>query len=154
MTARKVLGVACAVVVMGIAAACAATADGAPEIVIDRTPCAHCGMLISEPVFAAAYRVDRSPARVFDDIGCMVTELRQQPQRAAIRYWVHDAESGEWIDGATAAFVKSSTLQTPMGGGILAYRSTDGATRGAAVHQGMVIDSIDSLASPMKENER
>ena len=137
-----------------LATACSARAMGPPDIVVDRTACSHCGMFVSEPAYAAAYQAGTDQPRVFDDIGCMVTELRQQPQRAAIRYWVHDAESGEWIDGATAAFVKSSTLQTPMGGGILAYRSTDGATRGAAVHQGMVIDSIDSLASPMKENER
>ena len=154
MTVCKVLGIAYAATVMGIAAACAATADGPPEIVIDRTPCAHCGMLISEPVFAAAYRVDGSPSRAFDDIGCMLTEARREP-RAAIRFWFHDAESGEWIDGTTAVFVQSAALQTPMGGGLLAYRSADGAKRGAAAHQGAVIGSVDALlASPTKEAER
>ena len=52
--------------------ACGAKADGPPHIEVDRTPCAHCGMLISEPVFAAAYRAPGSEARVFDDIGCLL----------------------------------------------------------------------------------
>ena len=36
-------------------AACATRADGPPEIVVDRTACSHCGMLISEPASAAAF---------------------------------------------------------------------------------------------------
>ena len=40
--------------------ACGVKADGPPEIEVDRTSCAHCGMLISEPVYAAAYRTPRS----------------------------------------------------------------------------------------------
>ena len=154
LTARSVLSAACAVAVMGIAA-CAATADGPPEVAVDRTPCAHCGMLISEPVFAAAYRADGSAARAFDDIACMLAEVRREPQRQAIRFWFHDAVGGEWIDGSAAVFVKSTALRTPMAGGMLAYRSAEGAAKGAATHRGVVIMSLDALlASPTKESER
>ena len=150
---RSAVCAACAVAVMAFAA-CAATADGPPEIAVDRTPCAHCGMLISEPVFASAYRAEGSEARAFDDIACMLSEVRREPQPTTIRFWFHDAENGEWIDGSTAVFVKSSALQTPMAGGTLAYRNAERAARGAATQRGAVMNLGALLASPVKESER
>jgi len=102
--------------------ACGVKADGPPDIVVDRTPCAHCGMLISEPAYAAAYRTPQSESLVFDDIGCLLNAATREPRATALRFWFHDAATAVWIDGTDAVFVSSRALRTPMGGGLVAYR--------------------------------
>ena len=154
MRTRVVLGVALAVSV-----ACGVRADGPPEIQVDRTACSHCGMLISEPAYAAAYRAPGADARVFDDIGCLLEAARKEPETSSIRFWFQDAASpqdgpraargrprGEnWIDGETAVFVASPALRTPMGGGLIAYHDRTAAREAAARHRGRVVDSLNDL---------
>jgi copper chaperone NosL len=128
-----------------VAAACGVKADGPPEIVVDRTPCAHCGMLVSEPAFAAAYRRDGSDARSFDDIGCLLTAVDGEANPERLRFWFHDAATGAWIDRADARFVRSARFRTPMSGGIVAYRGAAAAERAATEHRGTVIGNFDQL---------
>ena len=66
-----------------VTAACGVKAGGLPEIEVDRTACSHCGMLISEPLYAAAYQAPGAAARVFDDIGCLRDAARAAPIRTA-----------------------------------------------------------------------
>ena len=100
---------------------CSATADGPPEIQVDRTACAHCTMLVSEARYAAAFERG-GEARVFDDIGCLLDALQREPNVAELRFWFHDMASGTWMRGEDAVFVKSARFKTPMSGGIVAYR--------------------------------
>ena len=103
---------------------CSATADGPPEIQVDRTACAHCTMLVSDERYAAAYETAAGEARVFDDIGCLLQAVRNEPQPESLRFWFHDLQNGDWIRGDEAVFVKSDKFKTPMGGGIVAYRTS------------------------------
>jgi copper chaperone NosL len=113
-------------------AACASASAGPPEIVIDRTACAQCGMLISERRYAAASRSGREEARVFDDIGCLLNDVRGSAHRPEL-LWFNDAETGQWILPAAApAFIRASSIRTPMGGGTLAFGTLDAARRAAA----------------------
>jgi copper chaperone NosL len=130
--------------VVALAVACAARADGPPEIVVDRTACSHCGMLVSEPIYAAAYQAPGAAGRVFDDIGCLLAAARQE-REAALTFWFHDAADGRWMDGPTAVFVASPSIRTPMGGGIVAYRTRAGAEAAAARTGGAIVASIDEL---------
>ena len=126
-------------------AACGMKAGGPPEIRVDRTACSHCGMLISEPAYAAAYRAPDSDFRLFDDIKCLLDAAQKEPRADALRFWFHDAASAVWIDGTDAVFVSSPSLRTPMGGGLVAYRDRAVAREGAARHQGSVIDALSDL---------
>lgn len=126
-----------------LSTACAVKTDGPPEIVVDRTPCSHCGMLISEPIYAAAYRSGRSAPRVFDDIGCLRDAARAEA--GSLTYWFHDADDGAWIDGPQASFVTSPEVRTPMGGGLIAYRDPGAAERSAARRHGRVVRSLGDL---------
>ena len=128
---------------MLLTAACAVEADGPPEIVVDRTACSHCGMLISEPVYAAAYRAPGAAARAFDDIGCLRNAA--QAEAGPVTAWFHDADDGAWIDGAQTSFVASPGIRTPMGGGVIAYRDPAAAERSAARREGRVIRSLGDL---------
>jgi nitrous oxide reductase accessory protein NosL len=127
-----------------LTAACGVTADGPPQIVVDRTPCSHCGMLISEPIYSAAYRATGSAARVFDDIGCLRDAARSEA--GPIAYWFHDADDGGWVDGPQAWFVASPDIHTPMDGGLIAYRDRSAADRSAARRRhGRVVGSLSDL---------
>ena len=131
-----------------LAAACTTKAGGPPDIVVDRTACSHCGMLISEPIYAAAYQAAGHEARVFDDIGCLLKSA--QAESGALTYWFHDAHDRSWIDGSAAVFVASPAIRTPMGGGVIAFRDRAAAEQLAAgEHGGDIIPSLtDLLARP------
>lgn len=125
--------------------ACSARVDGPPHLEEDRTACSHCGMLVSERMFAAGYRMPGGEARVFDDIGCLLEAVRAEPGAAALEFWFHDAVSREWMEGRRAVFVRSPTLNTPMAGGMVAYADADAARAAAAANGGRVIASLDAL---------
>jgi copper chaperone NosL len=125
--------------------ACGVKADGPPEILVDRTPCAHCGMLVSEPAFAAAYRRDGSDARIFDDIGCLLNGLSGEADHERLRFWFHDAATAVWIDRTEAVFVRSARLRTPMSSGIVAYRGEAAAGRVAVDGQATIVGNFDQL---------
>ena len=133
-----------------LTAACGASAEGPPAIDVDRTACSHCGMLVSEPLYAAAYQVPGADARVFDDIGCLLDALRlgadaPRSGQAGIRFWFHDAGDGAWIDGASAVFVSSAEIRTPMGGGFIAFRDAAAAQQAAVTHHGDVVRTLPEL---------
>ena len=139
-----------------LSVSCSATRLGPPEIVVDRTACSHCTMLVSEVAYAAAYEAPGAGPRIFDDIGCMLEAMRRDglhTDASGLRVWFHDAEDGKWIEDGSPVFVVSSEIRTPMGGGIVAYR--DGARAGqvAAKHQGRVIRTVPDLMT-MKGEQR
>ncbi len=125
-------------------AACGATASGPPDIAVDRTVCSHCGMFVSEPIYAAAYQAGGNDARVFDDIGCMVDALHQE-LASPVNVWVQDAAGGGWLDADAAVYVASGTIRTPMNGGVLAYADAAAAAKAAAAHGGQVVRSWPEL---------
>jgi copper chaperone NosL len=105
--------------------ACRATETGPPAIVLDATPCARCRMLVSDLNYAAAFRTAEGEEKVFDEIGCMLGELPV----AGARVWVHDFDTSSWLDGEKAVFLRSESLETPMGGGIIAFSSREAAQK-------------------------
>ena len=134
-----------AVVTLVASAACRVNVGGPPHIEVDRTPCTYCGMLISEELFAAAYRTPGSDARVFDDIGCLLSSAKREANSGAIRFWFHDASTGNWIPGTEATLVRVDRRRTPMSGGVVAYRQAADAQRAALEQRGQVIRSLSDL---------
>ena len=125
-------------------AACAGRAAGPPDIVVDRTACSYCRMLISELVHAAAYRTPDGGERVFDDVGCLLSNIRTRPPGGA-QFWFYNAAGRDWIDGASAVFVTSRSLRTPMGGGTLAFGDRRAADAAAVRHGGTVVTTLADL---------
>ena len=122
------------------AMACGASAGGPPHVEEDRTACAHCGMLVSERAYAAAYG-----DLVFDDIACLLKAARAEQNPAALEFWFHDARTREWIDAGRAVIVSAPSFRTPMSGGMLAYDGADAAHDAAARESGRVLGSIRDL---------
>ena len=134
-----------AIVVFALTAtACSARAMGPPEIVVDRTSCSHCGMFVSEPVYASAYQAPGNDPRVFDDIGCMLEALRRETA-SPITVWLQDAAGAGWIDADQAIVVSAPRLRTPMSGGWLAYADAATAEKAAVAHEGTIVGPFAEL---------
>lgn len=117
-------------------------ATGPPEIHYGRDACERCGMIISEKPYAAAMRLRENGSRrtaLFDDIGEMFDFERSSTDAEIISRYVHDHESGEWIEAENAFYVHSETLQTPMVSGVAALASRDEAEQFAEDHSGEVL---------------
>lgn len=88
----------------------------------DRDTCQECGMVISDHRYAAqVIRVD-GKGFVFDDIGCAVNWLKDQPWKATARVWVSDFKTERWIEASKANW-RFGDPNTPMGYGFMATMS-------------------------------
>lgn len=92
---------------------------GPVEVKWDRDTCTRCNMVLSDRQHSAQVRYTpadgaRSQVKKFDDLGCAVLWLDQQPWRAeaGVEVWVTDQHSGQWIDARKAHY--SSGKLTPM----------------------------------------
>ena len=97
-----------------------------PAIVYGEDVCVECGMIISDPRFAAAYVTTSGDARLFDDIGDMLV-YDQRIGETVHAYWVHDLHSEAWVRAETATFVTQANINTPMGWGIVAFATAEDA---------------------------
>lgn len=111
--------------------ACSSDSGTGPiEIKWDRDTCNRCRMVVSDPRFAAQIRHfpegRRSRVESFDDIGCAVLWLDQQPWKgdSTIEFWVADFQTGDWIDARTATYVAQNA--TPMEYGLGAQSGKEG----------------------------
>lgn len=101
---------------------------GPVEVKWDRDACARCNMVLSDRQHSAQVRftpIDgkRSQVKKFDDLGCAVLWLDQQPWRDApgVELWVSEQDSGEWIDARSAHYITGKL--TPMQYGLGAQRT-------------------------------
>lgn len=99
---------------------------GPVDVKWDRDACDRCRMVLSDRHHSAQIRGgpvgEKAKVYLFDDLGCAVIWLDDQPWRAnpAIEIWVNDHRNGEWIDARKAWYVTGQT--TPMAYGLGAQR--------------------------------
>lgn len=102
--------------------------SGPPEVAYGRDRCEACGMIISDPRFAAAAR-QNSAVRRYDDIGCLIRHSGEPLTSGAAVGFVHDLPSEGWIKASRAWYVRSPAIRTPMNYGIAAYADEAAARR-------------------------
>ncbi len=105
--------------VLFLLAACGGDPGSGPvDVKWDRAACDRCRMVLSDRNHSAQVRVreadGRSRVHLFDDIGCAVIWLEDNPLRddPATEIWVSDWRDGGWIDARTASYVTGQ--ETPM----------------------------------------
>lgn len=118
-----------------------AESAGPPAIRYGHDRCEACGMIISDPRYAAAARQGATAYR-YDDIGCLVGHSGQALVGREATGYVHDADSHEWLDAGAAVFVRSPAIRTPMGFGLAAYPTPEAAHR---AHAGAAVLTFDAL---------
>jgi copper chaperone NosL len=94
--------------------------------------CSSCRMAISQKQFAAQLFDSEETVHKFDDIACMLRFMKQREVEPAAVF-VADYETREWIHGNSALFVRTDKIDSPMGGGLLAF--SDGARADAAARK-------------------
>ncbi|HYE74113.1 MAG TPA: nitrous oxide reductase accessory protein NosL [Blastocatellia bacterium] len=114
--------------------ACAA-AEIKPVDIHPEDVCYHCKMAISEKQFASEFVTPDGEARKFDDLGCMLEFVKSKnPQN--VTFFVNDFNTKQWLKADRAFFVKSSEIDTPMSGGIIAFGDQAQAKAAAARFKG------------------
>jgi copper chaperone NosL len=111
-----------------VATACGSRAKPKPiEIVLNEDSCAQCRMAVSQRPFAAEIAKPSGTADVFDDIGCLVTYVKEKglPESSAV--YVTDFKTGAWLDAQTACYLWARDLATPMSYGLAAFVSAQDA---------------------------
>lgn len=106
--------------------------------------CAHCQMLIAEPLYAAQLITERGEVLSFDDPGCAMRYLDDhQPQ--IHRLWFHHGRDPRWLAVEQVGFVANGT--TPMGYGLVAVdRDSPGAIDWMAARSFVSAHSVGASA--------
>jgi hypothetical protein len=108
-----------------------AAGESTPDIGWHEEPCATCGMVISDPRFASAWIMPRGRQEHFDDIGCMVTAIRERGWPTGATFFVGDFASSGWLDARDAVYFQSPDFRSPMAYGIAAFASRAGGEAAA-----------------------
>lgn len=124
-----------------------------PDVVADRTTCSNCKMLVSEVVYATAFRVDNED-QVFDDLGCMLDKLSNDTSLRPEKIWVRDQLRNEWIPAQQAHYVYSKELKTPMGFGYAAYSDPTNAGAKANDINGQKLEGLDEVKTHFAQSQQ
>ena len=123
-------------------------------LVVGGDTCSFCGMVVSDPRFAAQVVTKTGKTFMFDAIECFVGFLAEEGVTAAQIHstWVADFdEPGQWLKAEEAYYLQSSQLHSPMGVNLLAFKTqaalealkaeVGGFQRRYADLEGLVVDS-------------
>jgi len=93
-----------------------------PEPLHPEDICAICKMAVTEQHFAAQALLPNGDYVKFDDIGCLMN-YSHRPKLDSI--WFGDYELEKWIRADSAYLLKTDSVRTPMGYGVLAFSNLD-----------------------------
>jgi copper chaperone NosL len=105
------------------------SACSAPEpavLVVGGDTCEFCGMLVSDPRFAAQVVTDKGKTYMFDAIECFVAFLAEEvvPAEQIHSTWVVNFDQpDQWLPAAEAYYLQAIDLHSPMGANLLAFRT-------------------------------
>jgi copper chaperone NosL len=120
---------------LSIFAACAAS-EVKPVELLPEDVCASCKMAISERQFAAQHVTLDGEARKYDDLGCLLDDLKEKPPQNVAAHFVMDFDTKQWVNADDAHFVRSAEIKSPMSGGIIAFKDQARAAEAAARFKG------------------
>lgn len=129
--------------------AVASCAGGPPQpVAIDlvNDVCAHCRMVISTQKTAAQLLAPGEEPKLFDDLGCLRSFLETAPAPEGSAVFVADHLTGDWVRLEDAVITEVPGLQTPMGSGLVAHRTTADRDRDPASRGGRPFDKAILLS--------
>lgn len=101
------------------------------EVHFGEDDCAHCRMIVSDEHFAAQRRGRDGSVRIYDDLGCL---LADGPSPEPEGVYVRAFDGTGWVRADRATIVQSADVRSPMGFGLAAFASPDGARAAATPH--------------------
>ncbi len=100
----------CLSVVLGFCTSCSM---GERDIKWGSDVCTHCKMTLTDKRFGAELVSEKGKVLIFDDLACMVTYLKANPQNFR-KFVVNYQQPGVIIGLEQAILFKSENLQSPM----------------------------------------
>ena len=126
-------------------AGCAGGSMAAPVAIdLGRDACSHCRMAIVSTATAAEIIAPGEEPRLFDDLGCLRDFIAATPLEPDAVAFVADHRTGDWIE-ADKAVVTRTSLQTPMGSGLVAHADSASREQDAAAAAGEPISARSLL---------
>ncbi len=114
--------------------------DPKPVDIANGDLCLRCKMAITEKQYAAEFVTKDGFVRKFDDLGCMLQHAQGKGFKGNIlAYFTVDYPSKQWMKAEEGNYVKSEKFQTPMNGGILAFKDKSAAEKLAANYQAQLL---------------
>ena len=120
-TANRSLIVAVALLVSGCGSG-PTTAGNVPQLILGEATCAVCGMVVSDPYYAAASRDDLGETHTYDSIECLIMSLRDPGATPDLQIWLADRGGGGTLHSAEEMMVILANYPSPMGKGYAAFR--------------------------------
>jgi len=136
MKLRQALLLACGVTTLIMLASCENKTIG-PVAIEGTDMCSFCRMSISEKRYAAELIDNEGEVFKFDDIGCLANFVKQKGTTGAT--FVMDFDRREWLRAENAVYVRSAELETPMNGGIVAFKDEARANAAVAKYHGSML---------------
>lgn len=104
------------------------TAKGPEEINVNYDNCSYCKMTISDIKYAAEGITSKNRVYKFDDVICLVNFLAANKNINFSNIYVANfTDKSAWLNAQEAFFVKTTQLQSPMGGNCPAFESPENA---------------------------
>ncbi|MFB3902194.1 MAG: nitrous oxide reductase accessory protein NosL [Acidobacteriota bacterium] len=132
-------------IVLGSAGCISSTLE--PVEIYPEDMCSRCKMAISDKRFAGEIVVEAGVARKFDDLGCLLADIRDRTTRDEPPAFAVDFEKREWVNVKEAYFLRSSAISTPMASGLVAFKDRSDAERAAARYDAKVSSYADVMKS-------
>jgi copper chaperone NosL len=108
--------------VVSLSLSCGRRSPAPEPVPVGQVNCARCSMLVSREAQSAEWVVPGEETRFYDDIGCLATDSWRAAGGAR---FVH--ADGGWAAVETVFFARPPGESTPMGYGVLAFRSREQA---------------------------
>lgn len=123
------------VLTLALASLVLSTSPAAARLDQGRPACDYCRMIITEPAFGVTATLRDGRTMIFDAIECAaaaaLTDTLPARQMRTLTFADHDAPHTP-LPLARTTFVYSAALESPMGQGLLAFKSTARAKAVAA----------------------
>ena len=130
-----------------VVAAC--SADTAPQpVALGKDNCEGCNMTIVDQKFACEFITDKGKCFKFDDLSCLFHYMNKQQvsDSTVARIYVADYTAPDsLIDVTKAHLVLGATIQSPMNGGVAAFKDNAQAVRFARDNKAILLDSWERL---------
>lgn len=130
------------ILTLALTLACSSSAFE-PQVVVDETVCAECGMLVSDLGFSAVLQLADGSQKAFDDPVCLIRHVRSGESGPSKEAWFHASE--RWTRSSGVVFVQHKEVRGPMGGNVKALVDRNEANRMATTKGGAVITSYSDL---------
>ena len=107
--------------------------------------CQSCKMAISQKKYAAEIVDKDGTVFKFDDLGCMLRFVGQRARKDKVEAWfVMDYRTQHWLQAENATYVRSESIPSPMGSGLIALENRVDAEEYSQRYHGRIV-TFDEL---------